>query len=222
MKLFLIRHGTQEYQYDEQGRKLVSDPNVPLAELGRMQFHKLGERLAEEGITLDALYTSPYPRAQQSAGILADMRSVPVYVIDGLKENFPNSAEGRTYEELEKIGGDIYANPFGEDQESLDHLVERTREALEEILSDTEKHGYKSIGMVSHGDPLSALDWSINHSGPPSSYDEMRDAFYIQQAEVCEYTDPSLGLSNEGRIIRIKEVELGTEGFRDPRREVES
>ena len=67
MKTFLIRHGEQEYPYDEQGRKIVSGPNAPLVELGRKQLHQLGEKIAEEGQSLDALYVSPYLRAQQSA-----------------------------------------------------------------------------------------------------------------------------------------------------------
>ena len=221
MKIVLMRHGTQEYEYNDQGKKLVSNPDVPLSELGKIQMDKVSERLVEEGITLDAVYTSPYLRAKQSAEILANLLSIPnTNVIDGLKDDDPNSAEGRTYEELAEIGGDIYAHPFSENQESLEHLVKRTKEALVKILSDASECGYNSVAIVSHGDPLSALDWNINHLDPPSDYVEMRDASYLQQAEIREYINPYIGLSNEGNVIRVKEVDLGTEGFRDPRREV--
>lgn len=219
MKIFLIRHGTQIYPHDEIGRKLVSGTTAPLAEIGKLQITKLGQELRREGSYLDALYTSPVLRAQQTSGILSAELSIPnTYIVDDLKEIFPNSAEGKAYEELRKIRGDVFTHPFGPDQESLDHLIRRTREAIEYILQDAKQRGHSLLGIVSHGDPLSAMDWSINNTRAPEDHDEMQDAFYLQQAEACEYVDPNLGVKNEGRIIRVEEVDLSEEGFRDSRR----
>lgn len=223
MKIFLMRHGEQEYPHDEQGRKIVSSPAAPLVELGRVQMQELGKKLSEEGATLDALYTSPLPRAQQSAGELASGRSIPIHEVDGLKEGFPNSAEGHTYEELEAIGGDIYAHPFNPDQESLEHLVERSRKAVEFILSDARECGYRSIGIVGHGDPLCALDWSLKHSRFPASYGEMKESYYPQKGEAEEYIiGPDLRIESEGRIITTEAAKQTIEGFRNsPEKELE-
>lgn len=225
MKIFLIRHGEQEYPYDKQRRKIVSSPNAPLVELGRIQHRMLGEKLAKEGQTLDALYTSPYLRARQSAAILADVLSISeTHVIDGLKDDFPNSAEGRTYEELERIGGDIYTHPFSKEQESLDQLVGRARAAIEFILSDASKHRYNSVGIVGHGDPLCAVAWSIKYKDSPLSYDEMKKEYYPQKGEACEYTisdDKLFRLVGEGRIITTEAAKRTIESFRNPQREVE-
>lgn len=38
MKIFLIRHGEQEYPVDAQVRKIVSSPDAPLVELGLKDF----------------------------------------------------------------------------------------------------------------------------------------------------------------------------------------
>lgn len=220
MKIFLIRHGEQEYPVDAQGRKLVSSPDAPLVELGRTQMRGLGRKLAAEGITLDSLYTSPLPRVQQSAEILAEGKSIPINVIDGLKEVNPLRAEGKTYEELEKIGGDIYAHPFSENQETLDHLVDRSRAAIEFILADAKKRGYKSVGIVGHGDPLCALDWSIRHEGYPSSYTEMKKEFYPQKGQAHEYTiDSDLRIIGEGRIITTEAAKQTFESFRNSSRQ---
>lgn len=221
MKIFLIRHGEQQYPYDEQGRKLVSSPDAPLVELGRDQIHELGEKLAKEGQTLDAVYTSPYLRAKQTTEILAEVLSVPnTCVIDGLKDDFPNNAEGKTYEELEKIGGDIYAHPFGPDQESLDHLVQRSRISLEFILGDAKERGYSSVGIVGHGDPLCALVWSIENEDYPSTYAEMKNKYYPQKGEALEYTiDSDLKLDGEGRIITTEAAKQTIEGFRNSSRQ---
>lgn len=217
MKIFLIRHGEQEYPHDEQGRKIVSTLDAPLVELGREQIRELGGRLAEEGQTLDALYTSPILRARQSAEVLANELEIPnTYVVNGLEENSPNSAEGKTYEELEAIGGDIYAHPFSPDQESLDHLVERERAALEFILSDAREKGYNSVAILGHGDPICALDWSLKHTDNPTSYGEMRDSYYPQKAQALEYTlDPDLKLEGEGRIITTEAAKQTIESFRN-------
>lgn len=217
MKIFLIRHGEQEYPHDEQGRKIVSTLDAPLVELGKEQIRELGGKLAEEGQTLDALYTSPILRAQQSSEVLSETLSIPnTFVIDGLKENSPNSAEGKTYEELEAIGGDIYAHPFSPDQETLEHLVKRTKAAIEFILSDAKERGYKSIGIVGHGDPLCALDWSIKHTDLPTSYAEMRDSYYPQKAQAKEYIiNSDLRLEGEGRIITTEAAASTIEGFRN-------
>lgn len=179
MTIYLIRHGEQEYPYDEQKRKLVSGPNAPLAELGNTQLRELAKKLAEEGQTLDAIYTSPYLRVQQSAKILAEELSIPeTHTIDGLKDDFPNSAEGKTYDELEERGGDIYVHPFSEEQESLDDLVTRSRITIEVILSNAKERGYSYVGIVGHGDPLCALSWSIKNEDVPLSYDEMKKEYY--------------------------------------------
>ncbi len=225
MKIFLIRHGEQQYPYDEQGRKLVSSPSAPLAGLGRIQLKELGKKMTEEGLIFDALYISPVLRTQQSAGILADVLSIPnKFTMDGLKEVFPNSAEGKTYDELEAMGGDIYAHPLGEDQESLDHLVERSREAMEFIVKDARERGYRSVGIVGHGDPLCALQWTMRHEGFPASYNDMKNGFYPQKGQAYEYSfsdEEPFRLTGEGRTITTEAAVSTMEGFRNSNKEVQ-
>lgn len=218
MKIFSIRHGEQEYPFNELGGKLVSGVDAPLVDLGKQQMWELKEELDKERITLDAIYRSPLSRAEQSADELIGGQPIPIYVVDDLKEVFPNSAEGHTYDELEERGGgDIYANPFSPNQESLDHLVERERKALEFILSDAREKGYTFVGIVGHGDPLCALDWSLKHADNPTSYGEMRDSYYPQKAQAKEYIiNSDLRLEGEGRIITTEAAEQTIEGFRNP------
>lgn len=218
MKLFAIRHGDIKYPYDKKGRKLVHGPNVPLSNLGKAQIHELGRRLTKEGIVLDAVYTSPYLRAEQTAKILSEeLPGINKYTIDGLKDVFPCSAEGKTWEDLEEIGRDIYAHPFSENQETLKHLVNRARSTIEFILSDAKQQGYDSVAIVSHGDTLSAIDWTLRHPVNPASYLEMKDASFLQKAQAFEYPlDDKLRLSGEGKLITVKQVKQSIEGFRNP------
>lgn len=220
MRVYAMRHGEVEYSHDEKGEKLVYGPNAPLAPLGEAQLHKLGEKLKTDGVTFDALYSSPYLRAGQSAAILSDVLAIPhIYEVESLQDVFPSSAVGKILDEVAKTGGDIYSHPLGNEQETLNHLVERARRAIEFIVTDGEAKKYTTVGIVSHGDLLSALDWSLKHPAPPRLYEEMKNAFYLQKAEACEYIiDSDIRLIREGKIISIDEVKLSIEGFRNLQR----
>lgn len=216
MKVFSIRHGEQLYPY-RNGKKLISASNAPLVELGKQQIRDLKIELDQAGINLDAVYRSPLLRAEQSAQELVGEQSTPIYVVNQLKEGFPDSAFGKTYDDLEEIGGDIYAHPFNSDQELLDDLVNRSREALRFILQDAKECGYTTVAIVGHGDPLCALDWVLKHEGQPRSYAEMEESYYPQKAQAKEYIvgDESLRLEAEGRLITTEASQVTVEGFRN-------
>lgn len=218
MKVLSIRHGEQLYPYNEQGKKLISGSTAPLVNLGRQQMRDLRIELDQAGIILNAVYRSPLLRADQSADELVGEQQIPIYVVNELKEGFPDRDLGKTYEDLEAIGGDIYAHPFSEEQESLDNLVKRSRTAIEFILLDAKERGYDSIAIVGHGDPLCALDWSIRHAeDDPISYDEMKNSYYPQKAQAKEYiiNDENLRLEREGRLITTEAANQTIEGFRN-------
>lgn len=110
MKIFLIRHGEQLYPYNDQGKKMVSDSNAPLVELGRKQIQQIGEKLIKEGQIIEAVYGSPILRTKQSMQKLVDIMRIPYkQEVDELREVDPCSGIGVTYEELEERAGDIYA-----------------------------------------------------------------------------------------------------------------
>jgi len=224
MKIFLIRHGEQEYPFNEQGKKMISGSDAPLVDLGRQQMRELKKELTMQGIILDAIYRSPLLRAKQSTEELAGGQPIPTNEVDELKEGFPDSDLGKTYEELEARGGDIYAHPFSPEQESLECLVQRSRVAIEYVLRDAKEKRYNSIAIVGHGDPLCALDWSIKHEVPPSAYAEMRDSYYPQKGQALEYDvsdNEPCRVTTEGRIITTEAARQTIEGFRASRREIE-
>ncbi len=217
MEIFLIRHGEQFYCKNEQGKKLISGSDAPLIDLGREQMRELRAALDREGIVLNAVYRSPLLRSKQSTDELVGEAPIPIYVVNELKEGFPDSDTNHTYDELEERGGDIYAHPFSEEQESLEYLVQRSRAAIEYILGDSKEHGYNIIGIVGHGDPLCALDWALKHANPPISYAEMRDSYYPQKAQAKEYiiNDKNLELESEGRLIITEASQATVEAFRN-------
>ena len=197
MKILLIRHTEQEYPQNSEGKQLVAVRTTPLSETGIRQAHELAKRIGDMKLTPDALFGSPYVRTHQTATIIKEELQIPVLEeMEDLGEVDPNDSEGHTLEELNFIGSDVYAHPFGPNQESLEHLVVRLRKAFGKIYETAQKRGFKTIGIVSHGDPLAAMYWAIRNEGVPESYAEMKKDYYPQKGEALEF------IYNKGSILR--------------------
>jgi len=94
MNLYLIRHG--ESSGNE--KRIHQDENDPLTENGIIQVHQLADRLKK--MDINAICTSPYLRAKQSAEIISKALSLPIQYIDELKERKrPSEIEGLGYDD---------------------------------------------------------------------------------------------------------------------------
>jgi phosphohistidine phosphatase len=81
-ELYLVRHGVAE----ERGEAWPDDAKRPLTDEGMSRLRKVTRGLAELGVSLDAILTSPLVRARQTADILAaGLDPTPVVVtVDAL------------------------------------------------------------------------------------------------------------------------------------------
>jgi len=66
----------------------------PLTPAGRLQAESLARRLSTAGLT--AVYTSPVPRARETASILCQALNLPLQQADGLREFDCGTLEGRS------------------------------------------------------------------------------------------------------------------------------
>jgi broad specificity phosphatase PhoE len=82
MKLYFVRHGESEANR----LQVISNRDVPhhLTVTGRLQAAALAERL--RGQPLTRIYTSPIPRARETAEILSLELNVPLEIADALRE----------------------------------------------------------------------------------------------------------------------------------------
>ncbi len=82
MKLYFTRHGESEANT----RRIISNRNLPhpLTRTGRLQAEALAKKFAGKSIT--RIYTSPIPRAKETAEILSAALGAPVACADGLRE----------------------------------------------------------------------------------------------------------------------------------------
>ena len=99
-RLILVRHGESNATV----RRSIGGPRTcdGLSDLGLAQAERLRDRLAAPGeITADALYSSNYPRARETAEVIAPALGLPVLLDDEWGEHDPGpDSDGLTFEEF--------------------------------------------------------------------------------------------------------------------------
>ena len=95
MRLILVRHGATDWN---QQRRVQGLSNLGLNETGIKQAEALSQSLKD--VKVDAIYTSPLRRAQETARAISRFYQVEVVALDGLKELDVGEVDGLTYEEM--------------------------------------------------------------------------------------------------------------------------
>lgn len=208
-QIYFIRHGEVDFPKNTSGERLVYGSQVPLSYEGRMQAQSLGSRLEKSGIQY--LYSSFYPRAVQTAQIIAGCINatddthklrVPVSIIPDLRDSRYPSWEGVPMAEVEKVFGDLYAvNQPG--QEPLRSVEQRARNVIDHILA-LQYEG--PIGIVSHGDTIGAMMWYLEHIGEKEAHiQQYTDITTDPLAKACA----RLWQLEENRWIQVATIEHG-------------
>jgi probable phosphoglycerate mutase len=149
MRLILVRHGSTTF--NEDGLVLGrSDP--PLSAVGLEQAQAVAHALA--GKPVQAVYTSPLKRAQQTAAAIATALGLTPVLEQGLLELDAGELEGLKFEEMRQHHAGFLAQwtrdpgplmmPGGE---SLDVVQARAWEAVHEIR---ERHPKGTVIAVTH------------------------------------------------------------------------
>lgn len=158
-RLVLVRHGESVSTVN----RVVGGPRTcgGLSDLGRSQAERLARRLAETSeLAVDALYTSAYRRAQETASTLQGVIGRSMVVEPGIGEHDPGpDCDGMTYAEfVERFGtpdweSDPYSVTFpgGETVAEFHHRVWRS---LRSIL---DRHVGDTVMAVCHGGVIDAV-----------------------------------------------------------------
>jgi alpha-ribazole phosphatase len=112
--LYLVRHGQS---VSNAVRRFQGMQDVPLSELGRRQAAAVGVALRERPFA--HVYASPLDRARRTAEIVVAGRSVPLTLVEDLRELSLGDWEGRTVEEIRALPGDPYTQWVRDPLENL-------------------------------------------------------------------------------------------------------
>jgi probable phosphomutase (TIGR03848 family) len=152
--LLLLRHAVTE----QTGARLSGwTPGLHLSEEGRRQAQELAERLAP--VPIDALYSSPLERCQETAAALAEARGLKLETLEDLGEVRYGDWTGRELKQLarERLWRLVQATPSAArfpDGESLFEMQARAVLAVERLR---EAHPGQTVAVCSHGDVIKAV-----------------------------------------------------------------
>lgn len=155
MKIYFIRHGEA---LDDVENRYGGWADYSLSPKGVEQARATGQKLKGRGVAAEAILTSPFQRAHQTAEELGKILNLPVETFvylkerntygllcgerkDAAKEKYPELVAA--YENDEPVWG----------YESYDFLLQRVRRLVELLPS----LGYKTLICVTHGKLLKAL-----------------------------------------------------------------
>lgn len=154
VEIFVARHGQNE---DNAQGILNGHRDLPLTELGRQHAHGLGQGILDNGLTFDAVYSSPLSRALETAQITSAVASLPSPKIlpDLIERNF-GVMTGEQASDIEKLCAPDIMKVEGityffdvEGAETFPQLIERAKRVIHEIKS---RHKDGRVLVVCHGD----------------------------------------------------------------------
>lgn len=156
--LYLIRHGETEWNLNGRWQ---GHADVPLNDKGLRQARLLAERLLNEGVQFDAIYSSDLTRAYQTAWEVGALLKTAVQLLPALRELDMGNWSGLTRDEIRaqypkhygrlEQGEDV---PRGVSGETLNGMNKRVVEVIEAMAM---RHPDETLAMVSHGGPIRAI-----------------------------------------------------------------
>jgi len=185
MELYIARHG--ETKFNEEHRIQGSGKDAPLTLKGIEQAKALGKSL--EGISFDAVYSSPLKRAMDTVEIAFADRYKPIYD-RRLVEVGLGVVEGMTFSEAVVFYPE-YANLFDPicyipppNGEALTDMIMRVNAFMEDIL----KTNHQKVFVLTHGYVLRVfyactVDKSISTIGKAPYYRNCEVARYIYESK---------------------------------------
>ena len=156
LNLIFIRHG--ETPYNLEGRAIGDNP-VGLNARGRLQALRAAEAIASLGPV--ALYTSPLPRALETATIISQRLSVQVCPQDNLKvvnigllDGLPQDEMWQQYTDFMRTWTNDASTVIMPGGESVLQVQKRAWDTIEEIKG---LHPKDNMAVVSHSFTIAAL-----------------------------------------------------------------
>ena len=180
-QLYLIRHAEAMAAVKD----FVGDGG--LTPLGILQAERLRDRLtASKEIEADVFIASTFPRARQTAEIIAPALGVPLAFDDSIQELRPGEADGMPVEMFRKTYGepdyeeDPY-RPMAPGGENWGQFMLRVGTALHRI---THEHEGKTIVLVCHG---GVIDGSFLYFFQMSAWTLPPARFYTRNTSITQW-----------------------------------
>src|SRR3989344_5718902 len=200
MKLYIVRHGVT----DLNATNVRQSPGGNLSEEGKKQAEILGKRFLN--FPFDIIFSSPFPRALQTAEIIASkIKNVPVRTIDILEEvRYPSEIIGKPKDDprSRKVLDEIQAhfedpNWRYSDEETFNEFMTRAHKVLDAMLESK----FENVVLVSHERFIRVLIGVVllGVAFTPAAFRAVRKNLYVSNTGVTVCVKDS----NEGGAWRL-------------------
>ncbi len=149
-RLYLVRHAQSE---GNRGEYAGPDDDPPLSEVGREHARRLGQRFARQKV--DAVYSSPLRRTQETAHAIAGAANLKVRTLDDLHEvdfgEVERDFDAYSAEEARALRDRIIRRPTWDSFPGSEGSAAARRRivgAMDQIIGEC---GGKRIAVVAHG-----------------------------------------------------------------------
>ena len=196
----IVRHGAAA---EDRGPGNLYSPHAPLSEQGIQQSDALAAEYRRRGVIFARVYTSPLPRAQETAERLPRREGTEVIIADGLAEPDWGELVGRPFASFpvqpNGNGFDLYAEEAG--QEPFPHVSQRVRRDFGQIVGQLQPE--EQIAVVAHG-AISKLEMDLlrHPSGTtPQSEHDLPETDQLANAQANHIV-----LDDSGRVISEERI----------------
>ena len=166
MTILLIRHG----ETDGNASRIIQHPETPLNARGRAQATKVAIKISEER-NVEAVISSDYRRAQETALEISDRIKIPPTFSDSLRERNFGDLRGKSYDQIGDA--DLFAEDFvPPGGESWAKFRERVDSAWDNI-TERKKDLRGTLVIVTHGLFIRSLIERTIHIRKELTYDEL-------------------------------------------------
>jgi len=200
--LYLIRHGETDANVSGVWQ---GSTDSPLNERGLAQARALAQRIAQEQLPINIIFSSPLRRARQTAEMVAQaLGDVPIIQDPGLAEYHLGEWEGLSYEQL-KDEKRLWAH-MAEDPDFIPPGGESPRQFATRLLQSfqtiLQKHAGETTAVVGHGGALAtALSMILHQDGSHWREYQMLNASLSKLA-----LDPAPRLTFFSDVSHLKEI----------------
>ncbi len=194
--LYLIRHGDFVKPLDELGEILVHGPDVSLSPEGIRQIRHVAQ-LIKKTRSLDEIHSSPYPRALQTAGIIAKMHGLDKIMVNSiLCDRYIPGWWGVPKNQHSEIAGNTDSMILPVKPEMLYGITQRTKDLYYKTISELSENGIQILT-----DGASPDDW-ILRSGQETTHDVFERIKHIPPVILRNETK-STGIVSHGDPIAL-------------------
>lgn len=184
-------------------------PETHISGEGRRQLEEFAQRLKNMGIIFDAIETSPFTRAVESANTVAKVLGTKLITENpAFSDSHVPGWFGVPLDEQQQLmdkGEDIYLNPRSDDQEKYNNIAERMFVGYKDLLN---RHKGESVAIVSHGDPIRLLLYRLQYpTGEIPNMSILSKYDYLKRGEIYHT------LHNEGGNLLESGFILNREGM---------